>query len=416
MRGWGAVCGLAMLLGVGPFASLAWAETAVVVVATRHIDDSAVLRAVWGVRRAVDARPETTSVDVAALLGSGETPSDPDTARAMVAEGQLALGELDVDRAVERLDAAALALARWRDQDDGTLIQSLELLARARAARRDEDGARRAWARLLNYAPPPTLDASTASPSVVRALRAAQKLRSNDRRARLRIASTPTAAVFVDGRYVGATPVLLEGILVGPHDLALEADGYERRLETVRVRGRDQTSVRFELERARKGRILSDIVDGLPEQLRDDRAGPRLDDLEALFFARSALLVHAEGGNLQGHLYDLRRGVRVARAEVELTDPPEEAGATLVDAVYIAAAATLAAAPEPEIFDPIGEESAFDARADGGGGITTRWWFWPTVAAVGAVAVTVPFALWLGGDDEAGLQRSDGEGAVVLTF
>ena len=64
------------------------------------------------------------------------------------------------------------------------------------------------------------------------------------------IESRPTgAAVYIDGRMVGVTPVTIESVGAGDHSIGLAADGYQRWVGSVRVSTGERARVTASLER-----------------------------------------------------------------------------------------------------------------------------------------------------------------------
>jgi hypothetical protein len=66
----------------------------------------------------------------------------------------------------------------------------------------------------------------------------------------LAVDSRPAGAkVFVDGKLVGTTPMLLPSVPAGSHAIRLERDGYQRWSSSVRVVASEQNRVTASLER-----------------------------------------------------------------------------------------------------------------------------------------------------------------------
>ena len=66
----------------------------------------------------------------------------------------------------------------------------------------------------------------------------------------LEIESLPTgASVFVDGKLVGTTPLVIESVSVGEHSVGITRDGYTRWVTAVRVTGGERARVTASLER-----------------------------------------------------------------------------------------------------------------------------------------------------------------------
>ena len=130
--------------------------------------------------------------------------------------------------------------------------------------------------------------------------------------------------------------------------------------------------------------------------------GTALRDLKSLFFADQAVLLEFGSGRVVGHLYDLKAGRRVRRVTLELEEP-EETGREVVAGLYrdLDVRAPGLAAP--------------DLQVPAGPPYHSRWWFWPAVGLGVAAAIAIPVALFVQ-DEEDGLTRQDGQGALVLRF
>ena len=403
------VGGLIAILGMAAPLPAATGPTPVAVVLAQPPQSSAAVDVLWATRLAVDARSDTVSVNVATYLGDGGDQSmDLDAGRAALLEGQQAMEDLELVRAIVLLERAALALGRARDEAGARAVEALDLLARAHAASRDERRAMRAYERLLNYDPDHRLESGSASPSVARAFEAAREARSKSHHGALTVVSSRRGAVFVDGRYAGSTPLHLEEIVAGPHDIAMEADGFGPDLQTVDIRRGRETEVRIELRRARKARIFDQITDQLPAQLREDRAGVPLQDLGAVLFAEQAIVLSQHNDNISAHLYDLRRGQRLSQTATHpiprARDRPR-LGRKLVSTLYTHTVTDPAPLLVPSQPAPRATPSVIE-----------RWWFWPTLAVVTVAAVGIPVWMATRSDDGGGLERDGETGAVLLTF
>jgi hypothetical protein len=66
----------------------------------------------------------------------------------------------------------------------------------------------------------------------------------------LAVDSRPTGAnVFLDGKLIGTTPMVLETVSAGEHAIRLDADGYRRWATSVRVASGERNRVAASLER-----------------------------------------------------------------------------------------------------------------------------------------------------------------------
>jgi hypothetical protein len=68
--------------------------------------------------------------------------------------------------------------------------------------------------------------------------------------AALQVESRPSGAkVFIDGRLVGSTPLVVSEVIAGEHALRLERDGYRQWSSAIRVVAAEQNRVTASLER-----------------------------------------------------------------------------------------------------------------------------------------------------------------------
>ncbi len=380
------------------------APATVVVLPTSAAAEAGEVERLWGARMAVRSAEGLALVDVAGLLGAGDgRAADVDGARGALVEGQAAFEELDVERATPALVDAAAILSIFPEAR-AEASEALIALARVAGAQRDPEGAADALALLLRLRPGFALEPG-APPSMTQALAAARAQRDAPT-GRLRIGSRPVAAaVFVDGRFVGASPTLVDGLAAGPHLVVLDADGYRREHRVVDVPPGQGVALDLELAVARKGPLLSEIGAGLLDQVDADQIGPPLRDVRSLFLADQAVLLSERAGQWEAHLYDLKAGRRVRRAALPSDLPPAQAAAQAVWSLYRGLDPRRPGLTAPEVDpEPLG----------GGAPYYRTWWFWTGVAVGVAAAITVPVVLLA--EEPEGLDRRSGEGAVVLRF
>ncbi len=374
----------------------------VVVLPTSAADDAAAVERLWSARAAVRDLEGLALVDVVGLLGAGDEPApDLDGAKASLEEARAAFEELDVERAADLALAAAGVLSIFPDGAADARV-ALELLERACGARRDDAGASRAIG-LLRRLDPDYAVSSDAAPTRRKADEAARAA-SLGLPGRVRVETFPlSGALFVDGRWVGASPALLT-LSPGPHLLVVDADGYRREVRVLQVPSDGGLAVELEMGVARKGPLLSEIGAGLADQAEQETIGRPLRDVRSLFLADQAILLAAVKGVWRVDLYDLKAGRRVRRAILPADRDPADAAAAAVRALYrgLDPRAPGLAAPDVEP-EPVAGTPYY-----------RRWWFWAGVAAGVVTAVAVPIAAL--SEDAKGLKRRDGRGALILRF
>ncbi|MEZ4431096.1 MAG: PEGA domain-containing protein [bacterium] len=383
------------------------ARVPVVVLGAHPWTQADAIEALWAARGVIDAHPELVSVDLAQQLGGGRA-RDEAAMRALIEAGVEAYDQADMGEAEKHLSIAAL-IGSGQAVTLPLAVEALSTLARLRAAQQDEKGAVQAFVRLLRLMPGFTLDPAQAAPSAARRLAKAQAIIDEAAASRLRVAAEPVAAaVFVDGRLRGVTPLYLASVPAGTHHLRIAADGYRDDLGLVELRAGRETPVQATLPAAEKAALFDQIVAALPDDVEHGDAQAGLGDLKALTGAEQAVVLSAtQAGWLHGALFELRSLRRVRAVKVPLTPDATEAGQAVIRELYRgldarrpaqvpAAAVAAVAEPEPE------------------GG--SRWWLWTSIAVGVAAAVTVPLVIWALDDDEGGVPRAPGTGAVIIRY
>lgn len=375
----------------------------VVVLAAHPLPRGNMVSAIWSARAVIEQHPALQPIDLSARLGGGR-PMDPGAIRALLDEGKAAYDAADVGEAEKDLSIAAL-IASGRPGQQPLAIEALSTLARLRAARKDEEGAVRAFVRLLRLAPGFDLPPEQASPSARARLDAARAIIEGARPARLRVVTEGVvAAVFIDGRLRGVTPFYLADLPSGTHHLRIAADGHRDDMTLVDLEPGRETRLQIALLDSEKAALFDQIVSALPDDVVEGEIGPGLRDLKALAFAEQALVLAATADTLSGALVDLKALRRVRAVRVALGRDGVEAGRDLVRELYRGLSPRepgLVAAPP----DPAPEKQG-----------TTRWWLWGSIAAGVAVAVAVPLALWAFDEEDPGVPRQGGTGGVVIRF
>ena len=184
--------------------------------------------------------PKDAVAEGLALLSSGET---------LLRRGKARLALL-------KLQGASVQLARvlaWTSKQD--LARAQLLLGSAQAMAGDNKAALATFTALQVWrpdaAPDPELAPATTLPLWDKAR---QQLAEVDR-GTVDLETSPGGALaYVDGRLVGFTPTLVDGLTVGTHYVTIRREGFERRVEAVKVGARGPTRLAVTLvpsERAR---------------------------------------------------------------------------------------------------------------------------------------------------------------------
>ncbi len=414
--------GLALFLWVGLTASAqaAPARARVAVVPAGNPDPDTLSPVLWRMRAAIARVDGVQLVRVADQLAN-EAPEDAlEGGRVALDEGAQAMNDGDLERAIRAYETAARLLtsipAGRRDAS-----AALMGLATARGAMKDGPGATAAFARLLKADPDLVIDDEGFSPTMRTALANAQrggKAGSRRGAGRVRIDAVPgPAAVFLDGRFRGTTPVLLDDLSGPTAPVRVEYDGYAPWVREVVVRPGQGLAIEAALEPLSRAALYEDLIDKLPAQMEREQMSVSLKEMKALLSIDQAVLVRLQGSTVEAALYDLNANRRVRPpvraslgADRRLAPGAAEA---LIEALYDdvdaqAPGQSELLPEEPASFDDEGEAGPLRA-------LTRRWWFWPAVGVAAATAVIVPVAI-VATDRDPAIRGKDGTGAVILRF
>ncbi len=324
--------------------------------------------------------------DVDKVLGSSDG-LDPRAAIGglveMIEDGQRAFKSGDIPgalRSVRRALEGLVPLEPWL-KERIVLQRALALVLDARATQGDPPGElEEAAKRLLTIGAAPlkkATDLITTAAAEEALERAAQALQT-DPPGQVEVQSTvPQSEVFIDGVFVGVTPLRLGDIPAGDHIVRVRRTGYKPAVQLIRTQASERAYVDLVLEpMSNLGAYDSAMVQlqleaGLP------RGGQGMDDLRALLFIDQlvVLRVRREGTQVQveASLYDLGSLQQLASTVRPLSD-----GST-------AARRSLAAV----LLDDLLQTINLDVSGSGGPALWNEWWFWTGVGAVALTAITV---------------------------
>ncbi len=254
---------LPLLLWLGAVLAGDLPEVAVVGLHVPALDDTAATEASAGLARAIDDTGRLDALSTAevearlqgredlvlstAFLGRGLS---------LLEKGRLLYERAEPDQAVPVLEEAAARLSEelaWTT-DGRPLAEALLLAGCARLVAGDEAAARSAFARVVSLDPGRELDPVNFAPRLVDLYAAVRQEVLTAGLGSLEITTDdPGAGVWVDGRRVGVTPVAVEGLPVGSHQVLVVGAGGYRRSGLVNVRGGERTDAHVALRRATLG-------------------------------------------------------------------------------------------------------------------------------------------------------------------
>lgn len=305
-------------------------------------------------------------------------------ARGLVEQGSYAEAEPHLREALGRFDEN-LALIKRKD-----LTDALMLLGVVQCATRQRDQCVETFSKVLTFREGMAWDAER-YPEIAQAAFEEAKQRVRRRgRGSVEFRTEPEGAeVFIDGRSRGASPLVVEGLIIGDHYVTLKLAGYEKVAARVAVAPNYQETYEYTLERSDQYLILQQALRDVLPEIGRERAGQGILALRGILFVSQIVLGTVDAGpnglvNVRACLYDLRTGLRLKEVRREgrvgeATGDLARLGPELYQGVDLHG--FVEAPPTPPPPPPPPSQSIFG-----------KWWFWGVVGAV-AVGVTVGILL-----------------------
>ncbi|MEK7706365.1 MAG: PEGA domain-containing protein [Myxococcota bacterium] len=311
-------------------------------------------------------------VDVESSLGSRDAKKAERTFRLaddMIQKGRAAYESLDLDVAVDQLNGA---LAKYEQQVDylgdmKKMADLLMLLGATHILRGEERLGARRLGQAVTLLPGVEPDPRIFNPAMRSVYDQAVREATQRPQGSLSLSSNPSyARVYVDGRFVGVTPLAVEGLLEGQHYVRMVLPGYRAWGEVVELPGRMEISEVGTLKPTAKAQAYDAQSTAAVKALMDtgdSESGPLPPAVEAL-----ATLLEAEALVLAEVRLDGER-VQVVAGQFELKTRRMTHRARQVFA-YDSRPDTY----EREVrdmlqrhFNGVGSTSVADAEGDGGG-------------------------------------------------
>lgn len=312
-------------------------------------------------------------------------------ARAAYAEGIKALGGLDLPTAVKRLttsvDELSKVLPFIKKQE---LADAMCALAVAYFQQGDKKEAKNTFVRLLVWRADHVYDTEKFPPSVLATFDEAKKALEKMKRGSIEIKSEPEGAqAYVDGKYIGVTPAVAEGLLVGEHWVTFKKEGFRKSVLSGSVSPKFQQTITAMLDRSGKYLLVEQAITAIEKQIGNQKIDDTADNFKETLlldhgvFLRVVKAAQANTLNVDAFLYDLRTRELLKKASRPVTaDSPKNEVAELVNELYNKISY------EAELTQPKDAEPPKQIKRKP---IYKRWWFWTIigVAAGGAIAAGV---------------------------
>lgn len=361
-----------------------------------------------------DDRLEVVDQDDRLAAHAGRVPKDSVAeGLALLEAGETVLRRGKAKLALLKLQGASVQLARvlaWTSKQD--LARAQLLLGSAQAMAGDSKAALATFAALQVWRPDAAPDPELGG-SATLALwdKARQQIADADRGA-IDLDTTPEGALaYVDGRLVGFTPTAIDGLTVGVHYVTIRREGFERRVEAVKVGARGPARLAVKLVPSERAHDLAAartlFAAGIASPDAGDEARLALAEIGELVDVEQVVLVvpGARDGRYTAAVYATDGGARLATLDIKVGDRDLETAFAAAATKLYAQVATLERQRHRRPRRPTGHRAPPFYR---------RWWFWGGVAVV-ATAVAVPFLL--PGDDAApGCPTGNSCGPVIFRF
>ncbi len=249
-------------------------------------------------------------------------------ARAALADGRRTYDAMSLDQSIARLGQSVSLY-----QQTGPLVGDLEELKTALAylgsalvLRGSPDEGESTFIELLTIDPTHPLEGFPPTVATVydRATQKIEKLASGS----VEIYSTPPyAAVYLDGRFEGVTPVTLTDLVAGTHYLRIEKVGYTVHGAPLEISANQQITSQTRLSSIKRGAELRDLTARCAEEVLADGMGGALRQLVRELVADTLVFVSVtqsgSDATFTGAVFDAATGVRVAteRAVLSIDSP-----------------------------------------------------------------------------------------------
>ncbi|MCA9677642.1 MAG: PEGA domain-containing protein [Kofleriaceae bacterium] len=362
-----------------------------------------------------DHRLEIVDQDTELARRAGEVPADVvSEARGLVSAGEALLRRNQADAALAKLEAASAQLTgvlAWAQKSE--LARAQFLLGAAHAIAGDDKAALAEFVALQAWRPEFVADPTIRPREVLPVWEKAQAKAARLPGGSIEISSSPDGAMaYVDGRFVGFTPTVVEALPAATHYVTVRMHGRVRSVTAVKVSDRKAGELRVSLDPTPGVERLQAAVDGIAGDVGKRQAsalaqGAFGDLAELLEVQHAVILVAPEGdGPYRGYVYAVEGGSLLARAEVRLGErDPEAAFGELATKLY----------DQISFEPPAPPETPRPATAKGKPFYRSLW-FWGGVAAVVTAGIAVPLLMRDDGPPPLSCPQDSSCGTVVLRF
>lgn len=294
--------------------------------------------------------------------------------RAAFADGRRAYDALNLDEAIARLGQAVNLYQQTGPLlgDAEELLNALVYLGSALTLRGSADEGESTFVELLTIDPAHQLDGFP--PAVMKTFENAAARIERAPTGSVEIYSTPPyGTVYLDGRFVGVTPVTLSDLVAGTHYLRIEKVGYTVHGAPLEISANQRITSQTRLRSMKKGVELRDVSARCTEEVLQEGMGGNLRTLSRMLVADTLIFISVtQSGNdasFTGGVFDVPTGTRITTERAVISVSSATFG-TELDAYIgrLVKAAERGGTDEPEAGAGGGSESAFGLAPGGGTG------------------------------------------------
>lgn len=324
----------------------------------------------------VYAEPKLRMIQPARVLSGDPRTREEETlerARTALADGRRTYDAMALDQAIARLGQAVSLY-----QQTGPLLGDLDELGTALAylgaalvLRGSPDEGESTFLELLTIDPAYQLESFP--PTVAKVFERASRKLEQRPAGSVEIYSTPPyAAVYLDGRFEGVTPITLTELVAGTHYLRIEKIGYTIHGAPLEISANQRITNQTRLRSIKRGAELRDLTARASEEVLRDGMGGALRQLTRELVADTLIFVSVtQSGNdatFTGGVFDGASGTRLATERTVLATDKPSFGKSLDQYVVRLIAAAASGKPAKESANGGTGGGSFGLGGQGGGG------------------------------------------------
>lgn len=348
-------------------------------------------------------RLDQKELDVRLAEFAQEMPFDQvEMARAAYQKGMAAFNKLELDQAVlalsDAVDQLIAVLPYIKKQELADAMMALAVMQQQKGKTAAMQSVLR---RLLTWRPTYQVDNDQFPAAINDPTEAVRAQVSQLPRGQAVILSDPPGAqVFVDGDFVGTSPITAENLAVGEHFVTFKKLGYKRGLRVANVVNNRPAQILGKLDRSEKFLLVEQAIARVGPTMGQKRLDKVVDNLRETLFLDHAIFLKmqrtaqsgvAEAVTVKAYLYDLRSRSLLS----EKTDQIKVTGGVPAEGAMALLAEKLYEGVDYDAVDVKPDDAPLPVVVEQKP-LYKKWWFWTAIGVVvagGASALAVGLSL-----------------------